>query len=65
VYSLPLTTWLQVPLVRIYLLDKGDASKTSGFSRNYLTDMNSVEAMEFLRDSLFKTATITRISFGG
>ncbi len=36
------------------LLDKDTLNKT-WILRNYLTDMNSVEAMEFLRDRLVKT----------
>ena len=32
--------------------------------RNYLTDMNSVEAMEFLRDRLVKTATNEEFLWG-
>ncbi|HCX98562.1 MAG TPA: transcription termination factor Rho [Bacteroidales bacterium] len=38
------------------LLDKETLNKT-WILRNYLTDMNSVEAMEFLRDRLVKTKT--------
>ena len=38
------------------LLDKEKLQKI-WILRNYLTDMNSVEAMEFLRDRLVKTAT--------
>lgn len=38
------------------LLDKDKLQKI-WILRNYLTDMNSVEAMEFLRDRLVKTAT--------
>lgn len=38
------------------LLDKDTLNKT-WILRNYLTDMNSVEAMEFLRDRLVKTPT--------
>lgn len=38
------------------LLDKDKLQKI-WILRNYLTDMNSIEAMEFLRDRLVKTAT--------
>lgn len=38
------------------LLDK-DRLQKIWILRNYLTDMNSIEAMEFLRDRLVKTAT--------
>ena len=38
------------------LLDKDTLNKT-WILRNYLTDMTSVEAMDFLRDRLVKTRT--------